>query len=58
MRFGRVASDPQPNAEATEMLVRNGALEPTEDAFLVSGVDPDSVVPDGEGRPTDRLTRP
>jgi len=51
MRFGRVAGDPQPNAEATEMLIRNGALEPTEDAFLFSGVDPDSVVPDGEGRP-------
>ena len=50
MRLGGLARDPQADAEAAEMLVGDRALESPEDSFLVLGLNPDSVIPDGEGR--------
>src|SRR5262245_17161787 len=50
MRQGDLAHDPQPEAEAPEVLRRDRALEAIEDPRLVFGGDAGAVIEDREAR--------
>src|SRR5689334_24949660 len=48
VRLDDLPADPEAQAEAAELLARDGALEALEDPGLVGRLDPDAVVAHGE----------